>query len=132
MLISTTHSVAFLFQFLVVFFSIVSCNERPRLSLSTSDNMQRLEREMRGLGRRRRASAPPPESYTERGGTILPPLCSQKLSPNFSRFFSAHFWTFWLNPLYRSRPLSPPCCQIGDLGTSNFLIGDLQRWYVLK
>ena len=68
-LISTTHSVAFLFQFLVVFFSIVSCNERPRLSLSTSDNMQRLEREMRGLGRIRRASAPPSSRilHRERG-----------------------------------------------------------------
>jgi hypothetical protein len=66
-------------------------NEGPCLNVSTAHGMQRLEREMRGLGRRRRTSVPP---LLERGGAILPSLSNQETFPQTVWIFSSHLAIF--------------------------------------
>lgn len=84
--IAITHSFAFFLHVLVVFFPY--CNERPCLNLSTSRHMQRIEREMRCFGTRRRTSVPSLSSrilHRERGE----PFCLRFANRNI---FSPIYW----------------------------------------
>ena len=97
-LICTAYSFALFLQAWVVFFPY--CNGRPCLNLSTSHHMQRLEREMRGSGRRRRASVPSLSSgilHRERGSHFASALQPETFFPQFlgiSPHTSEHFGWF--------------------------------------